>query len=395
MQELHNFREQTRAWLLANCPPEMRLPMRSEEDICWGGRRWTFHSNGQRIWLERMAAKGWTVPQWPKKYGGGGLSWEDTVVLRQEMRLLGCRSPLEGPGIWVLGPTLLKYGSEAQKLELLPKIARGEIRWCQGYSEPAAGSDLASVQTRAEDHGDHLVVNGQKIWTSHADEADWIFCLVRTDPKEPRHMGLSFLLFDMKTTGVSTKPIALISGKSPFCQTFFDNVLVPKSNVVGGINHGWEVAKYLLTHERETVGSFIGTAREGRFPEQLALESIGIRSDGTLADSMLRAQIASFQADVVAFKLTVTRFADLSKSGQAHPALSSVLKYYGSEINKRRLELLMTAGGSKAAELKGHDSDDLCLARTWLRSKANSIEGGTNEIQLNIIVKRILNLPTA
>ena len=252
--EQQTFREQTRAWLEQNCPSEMRKPVTSEDDVCWGGRNWKFSSDAQKTWLQRMAEKGWTVPTWPREYGGGGLSGEEAKVLAQEMRALGCRSPLNSFGIWMLGPALLKFGSHEQKLEHLPKIARGEIRWCQGYSEPNAGSDLASLQTRAEDKGDHYIVNGQKIWTSYADKADWIFCLVRTDPAAKKHTGISFVLFDMATPGVTTKPILLISGKSPFCETFFDNVRVEKKNLVGTLNAGWDVAKYLLTHEREMIG---------------------------------------------------------------------------------------------------------------------------------------------
>src|SRR5579862_2818953 len=228
MENLENFRKETRAWLEANCPPEMQRPAQTEEDTCWGGRHWKFQSDAQRLWLERMGQKGWTVPEWPLEYGGGGLSRDEAKILRQEMRALNCRSPLDSFGIWMLGPALLRYGTPEQKREYLPQIARGEIRWCQGYSEPNAGSDLASLATKAEDKGDHFLINGQKIWTSYADKADWIFCLVRTDPAAPKHLGISFILFDMKSPGVSTKPILLISGKSPFCETFFDNVRVPK-----------------------------------------------------------------------------------------------------------------------------------------------------------------------
>ena len=254
MTEVETFRQQTRAWLEANCPPEMRRPMTSEGDTCWGGRKFKFQSEAQRTWLNRMAERGWTVPTWPKEYGGGGLSKEEANVLKQEMRALGCRSPLDSFGIWMLGPALLKYGTHEQKLEHLPKIARGEIRWCQGYSEPGAGSDLAALKTRADVHDDHFLVNGQKIWTSYADKADWIFCLVRTDFAAKKHTGISFVLFDMETKGVSTKPIVLISGKSPFCETFFDDVKVPRGNLVGEMNAGWTIAKYLLTHEREMIG---------------------------------------------------------------------------------------------------------------------------------------------
>jgi acyl-CoA dehydrogenase len=393
MSELEAFRKEVRAWLEENCPPEMRTPPRGEEDTCWGGRKWEFQSQAQKLWLERMAARGWTVPQWPKEYGGGGLSPEEAKILRQEMRTLGCRSPLDSFGIWMLGPALLKYGNEEQKREHLPKIARGEIRWCQGYSEPGAGSDLASLQTRAELKGDHFIVNGSKIWTSYADRADWIFCLVRTDPSAPKHLGISFVLFDMESPGVSTKPITLISGKSPFCQTFFDDVAVPKQNLVGKMNQGWDIAKYLLTHERDMIGG-MGNPGEVRSLGQTARDSVGLE-DGVLADTVLRGQIASYEIDQAAFRFAMERVGDLARAGQAHPAISSMLKYYGTELNKRRMELVMAAGGADALEWEGERSRDGTLARAWLRSKANSIEGGTSEVQLNIIAKRILGLPGA
>ncbi len=393
MSNLDTFRKETRAWLEANCPPEMRRSAQGDEEICWGGRKWVFQSDAQRLWLERMVAKGWTVPEWPREYGGGGLSKDEAKILREEMRALGCRSPLESFGIWMLGPALLKYGSEKQKREHLPKIARGEIRWCQGYSEPGSGSDLASLQTRAELHGDHFVVNGSKIWTSYADKADWIFCLVRTDPNAPKHEGISFILFDMESAGVSTKPITLISGASPFCQTFFDDVIVPKDNLVGQMNKGWEIAKYLLTHERDMIGG-MGSSGDNRSLGRIAADTVGTEN-GVLADTNLRGQIAAYEIDAWAFRLTMERVGDLAKSGKAHPAISSMLKYYGTELNKRRMELVMAAGGSDALEWEGERSRDGRSARAWLRSKANSIEGGTSEVQLNIIAKRILGLPGA
>ncbi|HET7817570.1 MAG TPA: acyl-CoA dehydrogenase family protein, partial [Sphingomicrobium sp.] len=231
MTDLETFRSETRSWLEANCPAEMREPIRSEADACWGGRNWTFQSDAQRLWLERMAERGWTVPHWPREYGGGGLSPAEAKVLKEEMARINARPPLTSFGISMLGPALLKFGSEEQKKRFLREIARGEIRWCQGYSEPGAGSDLAGLQTRCEDKGDHWLVNGQKVWTSYADKADWIFCLVRTST-ESKHKGISFLLFDMASPGVSTRPILLISGSSPFCETFFDDVKVPKDQVV-------------------------------------------------------------------------------------------------------------------------------------------------------------------
>jgi len=389
-----DFRMQTRAWLESNCPPEMRMPMASEDDICWGGRRAKFSSEAQRLWLERMGERGWTAPTWPREYGGGGLSGAQAKVLTEEMRAMGCRPPLNSFGIWMLGPALLKFGSEAQKREHLPKITRGEIRWCQGYSEPNAGSDLASLQTRAEDKGDFYLVNGQKIWTSYANKADWIFCLVRTDFEAKKHTGISFVLFDMASPGVSTKPIRLISGASPFCETFFDNVRVEKHNLVGTPGGGWEVAKVLLAHEREMI-SGLGGRVVSRPLGQVIAEMVGTDAQGRLVDPILRARVAEFEVDEAAFASTLARFGDQTRAGQADPAFASAMKYYGSELNKRRHELLMSAGGSDALEWESDRSDHGAAARTWLRTKANSIEGGTSEVQLNIVAKRILGLPGA
>ncbi|MHA6722796.1 acyl-CoA dehydrogenase family protein [Sphingomonas sp. RS2018] len=388
---LDTFRTETRAWLEENCPPAMREPMRSEKDACWGGRDQSKLSPDQKLWMNRMAAKGWTVPDWPKAYGGGGLSPAETKVLREEMARLRCRNPLNSFGISMLGPALLKYGTEEQKLDHLTKIARGEIRWCQGYSEPNAGSDLAGLATSAEDKGDHFLVNGQKVWTSYADQADWIFCLVRTD-KTTKQGGISFLLFDMASEGVSTKPILLISGNSPFCETFFDDVKVPKENLVHQLNKGWDVAKYLLGHEREMI-SGMGLAAHGNPLVDGAIATIGLDHDGRLADPLLRAQIALFEVRAKAFGAMSEKFIDELKAGQAHPAQPSMMKYYGTELNKARHELVMASGGSDALEWESNASRGGAAARTWLRTKANSIEGGTSEIQLNIIAKRILDLP--
>jgi acyl-CoA dehydrogenase len=394
MADLEKFRRETRAWLEANCPLEMRRPAASDDDIFWGGRNAKFSSEPQRAWFERMRDKGWTVPHWPSEYGGGGLDAEEAKIVRQEMAAIGARAPLTSFGISMLGPALLKYGTEAQKKEHLPKITAGEIRWCQGYSEPNAGSDLASLQTRAESDGDDFIINGQKIWTSYANYADWIFCLVRTDPVAKKHDGISFILFDMTSKGVSTRPILLISGRSPFCETFFDNVRVPKANVVGQINRGWDVAKYLLQHERAMI-SGIGERGVGRPLGQLAADSLGMDEQGRLEDPMLRGQIASFEIDEAALAACAERAVDLAKAGQAHPAFSSAMKYYGTELNKRRYEILMAAGGIDALEWEGDRSRDGARPRAWLRTKANSIEGGTSEVMLGIVAKRILDLPGA
>ncbi|MFO0413374.1 MAG: acyl-CoA dehydrogenase family protein [bacterium] len=394
MTELDTFRAETRAWLEANCPAECRGPVENEEDRVWGGRNAVYPTPAHKIWLDRMGAKGWTAPEWPAEYGGGGLSREQAKVLHSEMRRIDAQPPLASFGVWMLGPALLAFGTEAQKKHFLPEIVRGEIRWCQGYSEPGAGSDLAGLQTRAEDRGDHWIVNGQKVWTSYADKADWIFCLVRTDPDASKHLGISFVLIDMATKGVSTRPITLISGKSPFCETFFDDVRVEKDNLVGTLNRGWDVAKYLLAHERTMIGA-IGELGGGRPLGQVATGSIGMDDEGRLDDGMLRARIAEMEIDAAAFRLAMERAGDQVKVGQAHPAIASMLKYYGSELNKRRHELLMAAGGSDALEWEGERSRGGKAARDWLRTKANSIEGGTSEVQLNIIAKHLLQLPGA
>ncbi len=384
MTDLEGFKTETRAWLEENCPPEMRTPARGEEDTCWGGRNFTFSCDAQKLWMDRCAAKGYTVPDWPKAYGGAGLSAAETKMLRGEMAKLGCRSPLNSFGIWMLGPALLKFGTEEQKVHYLNPIARGEIRWCQGYSEPGSGSDLVSMQTFGEDKGDHWVVNGSKIWTSYADKADWIFCLVRTD-KTNKYQGISFLLFDMETPGVSTKPIKLISGASPFCETFFDNVVVPKHQIVGELNRGWDVAKYLLGHEREMISGMGGDG---------GMASLGAAFKNVMADEpVLRAQMALFDVENIAFRAHSERFMDEWKTGKAHPAYSNLMKYVGTELNKKRHELVMAAGGSDALEWESERSNGGTRARSWLRTKANSIEGGTSEVMLNVVSKRILEMP--
>ena len=390
MENLDQFRVETREWLEANCPDDMRQAMRSDEDQCWGGRKWVFSSEGQQLWLERMAAKGWTAPRWPAEYGGGGLSGDEAKVLREEMARIGARRPLSSFGLDMLGPALLLYATQEQKEQYIPDIINGKIRWCQGYSEPNAGSDLASLRTKAEDMGDYYQINGSKVWTSYADKADWIFCLVRTDFNCPKHEGISFLLFDMASEGVSTKPIKLISGTSPFCETFFDNVQVPKGQLVGTLNKGWEIAKYLLTHEREMIGGF-GLAGGGmKGMGQLAAAKRGT-VDGRLRDTSLRSEAISFELDEMAFGLTIERITEETKAGQGAGASSSILKMYGTELNKLRQELFMAIGSTDALNF---DTDEKgALVRNWLRSKANSIEGGTTEVQLNIIAKRILGLP--
>ena len=391
-ENLDTFRVEVRDWLAENCPEEMRSPLRSEKDACWGGRNFTFQSKAQRLWLERMGEKGWTAPDWPKEYGGGGLNREQVKILKQEMARISARGALYSFGISMLGPALLKYGNEEQKHKFLPSIIRGEIRWCQGYSEPNAGSDLANLQAPAVDMGDHYILNGSKIWTSYGDDGDWMFCLVRTDPAATKHQGISFMLFDMQTPGITVKPILLISGRSPFCEVFFEDVKIPKDQQVGELNKGWSIAKYLLTHEREMI-SWTGLSQTGtKSVGETAMDTIG-GNDGVLDDAFLRADIAKLELDEMAFALTIERARDEVKAGVSLGAVSSWFKYFGTELNKQRYNLLMDINGSDALAWTGETSNDGKLARDWLRTKGNSIEGGTSEIQLNIVAKHILGLP--
>ena len=386
------FRTATRAWLEDNCPESMRTPMAADE-YPGGGRRARFKNPDTKVWMERCAAKGFTVPTWPEAYGGAGLDVSEAQILRQEMQRIKARTPLVGMGLSMIGPALLEFGTDEQKAEHLPKIASGEIWWCQGYSEPNSGSDLASLQTRAVSDGDEYVINGQKIWTSGADNADWIFCLVRTDPSAPKHNGITFILFDMDQPGVSVKPIKLISGLSPFCETFFEDARALKSNVVGRVNEGWTVAKRLLQYERTMIGG--GDGGNPRTPiAEVAKAYLG-KTGEKLADPEIRQEITQHSMDDRAFGLTVRRTLEESQSTKAPSFVSSMFKLYGTEQNKKRSELLLKAMGSQMLgwQGEGFEVDELDATRAWLRTKANSIEGGTSEVQLNIIAKRVLSLP--
>lgn len=396
MSDLATFRTDTRAWLEKNCPVSMRAPMPEEETV-WGGRNQKWVNTDSKLWLERMAERGWTVPRWPTQYGGGGLTADEDKVLQQELAHIEARSPLQSFGIWMLGPALLEFATEKQKLHYLPQIARGEIRWCQGYSEPNFGSDLAGLQTKAEDQGDHYLVNGAKIWTSYANEADWIFCLVRTDLDAPKHEGISFLLFDMTSEGVSTSPIQLISGASPFCQTFFDNVRVSKSQLVGELNKGWGIAKRLLQHERQMISGIGGNSALGGSSSKLydiAKSYVG-EENGRIADPAIREKVAVQEINDKAFQLTMARAGEEVKAGKADGNLASIFKFYGTEQNKRKYERMLEIMGTQAVGWSGADfsAKEISTTRQWLRSKANSIEGGTSEVQLNVIAKRVLGLP--
>src|SRR2546427_1979020 len=393
MAGLETFRKERRGWLAANAPGSRRAPLTNVDDVCWGGRKGRYPADVKR-WLDVMAERGWTAPTWPREYGGGGLSRQEAKVLAEEMAKLHLRPPLAGFGLTMIGPLLLHEGNEALKREHIPKIVRGEIRWCQGYSEPGAGSDLASLQTRAVRDGDHFVLNGQKVWTSYADKADWMFLLVRTDPEARKHAGISFLLMDMEAPGVTVRPIKLISGASPFCETFLTDVRVPVRNVVGRVSEGWGIAKMLLRFERNMIADVFKERDDAA--RLLALARRYLPSDdGRVGHPLVRDQLAQLEMDQACFDWTLARSRARTKAGHPPGPETSIFKYYGTELNQRRRDLAVRIAGPQGLgwEGEGFDDEEVKLARDWLRSRGNSIEGGTSEVQLNIIAKRVLGLP--
>ena len=398
MTFLENFRTETRDWLEENCPVSMRTRMIAGEDV-GGGRKRKSTNPDAYAWLERMAGKGWTAPTWPKEYGGGGLPKDEFLILLEELQRIKARPPLGGMGITMIGPTLLEYGTEDQKKRHLPSIINGDIAWCQGYSEPGAGSDLASLQTKAESQGDHYLVNGSKIWTSGAMHADWIFCLVRTDTQVPKHEGISFLLFSMDSPGVSVKPIELLNGHSPFCQTFFDDVQVPKIDLIHKENQGWRVATRLLQHERSGLASLASADTAGplqRIKPSMPLPDLAKHYAGAdvIADAVLRDEIVVNEMQKRAFNLTQAR-AVAESEADTPGAATSIFNYIEAEYVKEQLELQNRIRGTQAFGWEGDSftSEEIGMCRLNLEAKSISIAGGSNEIQLNIIAKRVLGLP--
>ncbi len=397
MSDLETFRQEARAWLKENCPASCQGDNNILPDILWGGRRQKIDEPDVQLWMDRLVAQGWTIPGWPKEYGGGGLSADESKVLAEEMSAIGTHSPLYSFGISMLGPALLEYATEEQKREHLPRIASGEIRWCQGYSEPGSGSDLASLQCKAVKDGDDYVVTGQKVWTSTADVSDWIFCLVRTDSDAPKHEGISFLLIDMESEGVSARPIVLLSGASPFCETFFDSVRVPIANRVFEENKGWSVAKALLLHERTMLAGGPGRASTGdqkRTLLEVARDSMNAPT-GPLPDKAVRAEIAQTEMDQMCYAATLQKVQDAAKAGKGMGPEGSMFKLYLSELGQRSADLRQRLNGADGLIWDGDEFHPEAKesTREWLYSRASTILGGTSEIQLNIITKRVLGLP--
>ena len=389
---LDGFRQEARAWLEANFDPELR----GKDNAMSAVDGPTEETPAQKKWREAMGEKGWGVPTWPEEYGGGGLTRAEARVLQEEMAKVGAWNPIGGMGVMMFGPTLLEYGTEEQKRQHIPGIAKGEVRWCQGYSEPGAGSDLASLQTFAEDKGDQYVVNGQKTWTSGGQWADKCFALVRTD-KTKKHEGISFLLIDMDSPGVETKPIRLISGQSPFCETFFADVKVPKENLVGREGQGWEIGTHLLQHERNSLSSGSGSSSRmnaGNSVPAIAKKYRGTDAEGRIDDADLRTRIVKHEMDQRAFALTLRRAALEAKGNAGPSAATSIMKNVGARITQDRAELNIEIMGMQGLgwEGEGFSEDELAQTRSWLWGKAVSIYGGSSEIQNNVIAKRILGM---
>ena len=389
---LETFRLETRNWLADNCPPGARGP----GEISNGSTKIDIKDSDTRVWIERMVEKGWTVPSWPKAYGGGGLSTDEVIVLLQEMKAISARPALSSFGTSMIGPTLLEYGTEEQKQRHLPRIARAEVEWCQGYSEPGSGSDLASLQTRAVLEGDQFIINGQKTWTSGAHNADWMFILVRTDKDAPKHEGISFMLLPMDQPGVDVRPIPLISGVSTFNDTFFDNAVAARNDLVGELNRGWTVGKRLLQHERSGMESLLAgsTSKKDESLLGIAKEYLGV-TDGKLAEPLTRDEIVTYQMNSESLQLTRKRVVEETQSGATPGPATSIFKVISSELEQKNYDLITKIRGSRGFgvdELE-FSEQERAIVKQFFFTRAASIYSGSNEVQRNIIAKRVLGLP--
>ena len=392
MGQLEEFRAETRAWLEENCPSGARGP----GQVYNGSTKIKIEDPDVRLWVDRMVEKGWTVPNWPTEYGGGGLATEEYLILLEEMRSIAARPALSGFGTSMIGPTLLEFGTEEQKQRHLKRIARAEVEWCQGYSEPGSGSDLASLRTAAQLDGDNWVINGQKIWTSGAQHADWMFILVRTDPNAPKHEGISFLLLPMDQDGVTIKPIRMISGESPFNETFFDNALADKRDLVGDLNRGWTVGKRLLQHERSGMESLAAGGTGGGLSSIVATAKRGYGEDGSkIAEPATRENVLRYEMDSRSLGLTQRRVVEESLDGKTPGFTTSIFKVVSTELQQDYYELQTSLRGTDGYGWEGDqfEQDALGLTRNWLYYRAASIYSGSNEVQRNIIAKRVLGLP--
>ena len=385
MTDIDAFREDVRQFIDAKLPDELR----------GAGNRSDLPGGPLRKWVEALAERGWITPEWPKEYGGGGLDRKTAAAMKAEFKKV--KAPVVSSfGTSMLGPTLLEFGTEEQKQEFLPDISKHQIRWCQGFSEPGSGSDLASLQCRAVKEGDEYVITGQKIWTTGADKADWIFCLVRTDTEAKKHEGISFILFPMNQEGVEVAPLMLIDGTAHFSQVFFNEARAKAEHVIGPLNGGWTVAKRLLQHERgtdgEAEGGVGGAARETLL--DLVKREVGLE-DGAIADAAIRERLAAQEIDKRALGLTMRRAAEAGRAGQLERDISSIGKFRWADMIKNEQDIAIDALGTQGLgwEGDGFEKNQLDRTRKWLTTRSDSIWGGTNEIQKNVIAKRVLNLP--
>jgi pimeloyl-CoA dehydrogenase large subunit len=385
------FRDEVRAFFKDNVPAAMRQKMIE-------GRHPTKEEMVE--WYRILNKKGWGVPHWPVQYGGTGWTSVQDYIFNEELQLAPAPQPLAF-GVSMVGPVIYTFGNEAQKQRFLPRIANVDDWWCQGFSEPGAGSDLASLKTKAERRGDKYIVNGQKTWTTLAQYADWIFCLVRTDPAAKKQAGISFLLIDMRTKGISVRPIITIEGGHEVNEVFFDDVEVPVENLVGEENKGWDYAKFLLGNERTGIAR-VGMSKERiKRIKQMAAQ---VQADGqpVLDNPRFREKLTAVEIELKALEMTQLRVvADEGKHGKGKPnPASSVLKIKGSEIQQATTELLMDVIGPYAAPYDIHGEDGSNEAMDWtaqvapsyFNNRKVSIYGGSNEIQRNIICKAVLGL---
>ncbi|MBK6961707.1 MAG: acyl-CoA dehydrogenase family protein [Gammaproteobacteria bacterium] len=373
----HDFRLHVREWLAANFPPELRFPT----------RRLDFRQ--AMAWHRTLAAKGWVAPGWPREYGGMGLSAYQQVMFSEELDRAGV-VVIPNFGITMLGPLLLRFGTAEQKARYLPKILSGEHLWCQGYSEPGAGSDLASLRTSAEPDGDDWVINGQKIWTTMAQQANRIFLLVRTDKSVKKQNGISFLLVPMDSPGITVRPIDNIGGYSEFAEVFFDNVRVPRTAMVGEVNQGWTMAKALLGAERILLGS----PKLAKFPLQ-RLEALA-RTFGLLDEPVFRARFVRLAMEVEDMVALYVRLLEVLRRGAVLGEEVSVLKLAVTELFQQVTDLMLEAAGEYGgtdAVLPLADGSSLKPVNPYYLSRPATIYGGSSEVQRNILAKALLKLP--
>ena len=393
-QDLDQFRSEVAGWLADNFPPSLANMNFGFEGDSDGSKAAELD-----LWRSRLAEQGWGAPTWPTEYGGAGLSDPEAKVIGQEMHKVGAFNHIPmitGMGITMVGPTVLEYGTDDQKERHLPGIASGEIRWCLGLSEPNAGSDLAGLSTRAEDDGDAYILNGQKIWTSGADISQWCGALVRTDANAAKRDGISFVMLPMDQEGVETRPIKLIAGTSPFCETYFNDARAEKADLLGDLNDGWSVVKRLLQHERQSQTSARGgSGGKKKGLQDVAKDYVGVDDSGRLADADLRGRIANHLMDADAHSLTVQRITAEAKGKVNVSAAASILKNSATNVAQTKAELTIELMGSQGLGWEGENfkDDELAIVREWLGGKAISIYGGSYEIQNNIISKNILGLP--